>query len=161
MNFILAPWRMAYIMSDKKMGCVFCENSLRDGRLVLHEGKTSFITMNLYPYISGHLLIVPYRHVANLEDLNDDERREMFDLASVSVKILKEAMGPEGFNVGINIGRAGGAGVDDHIHLHVVPRWTGDTNFMTALGETRVIPEDVTQTRECLLPYFEKYQREV
>ncbi len=160
MKAMMAPWRMAYIMSKKQEGCVFCENSIRDECFVLYEGKTAFVTMNRYPYISGHLLVAPYRHLANFEDLSPEEGSELFELATVSVKVLKEAMNPEGFNIGINIGKAGGAGVDDHVHLHVVPRWSGDTNFMTSLAETRVIPQDVTRTCKLLLPFFNKYHRE-
>jgi len=105
--------------------------------------------------------VVPYRHEAQLENLTPEERREIFELANLSVRVLKEALKPQGYNVGINIGKAGGAGVDDHIHLHVVPRWAGDTNFMTTLGETRVLPQDVNKTCEILLPYFKKLKGEV
>jgi ATP adenylyltransferase len=160
MKSIMAPWRMVYIMGKKQEGCVFCQGSIRDECFVLMEGNKAFITMNRYPYTSGHLLIVPYRHVANFEDLEAEEGREIFDLTAVSIKVLKEAMKPEGFNIGVNIGKAGGAGVDDHVHLHVVPRWTGDTNFMTSLADTRVVPEDVIKTCEMLLPYFKKFNRE-
>jgi len=161
MQRIVAPWRMAYIMSDKKEGCVFCENSIRDTCYVLHEGKEAFVIMNRYPYTNGHLLVAPRRHVSDLEALTDDESREIFDLARVCVGILKRAFKPDGFNIGINLGKAGGAGVDDHVHLHVVPRWSGDTNFMTTLAETRVIPEDVDRTCEILLPFFRKWREEV
>jgi ATP adenylyltransferase len=123
---------------------------------VLHEGKTSFITMNRYPYTNGHLLVAPFRHVANLEELFPKEGEEIFDLVTICVKVLKEAIKPEGFNIGLNLGKAGGAGVDDHLHFHIVPRWYGDTNFMTSLAETRVIPEDVEQTCAHLAPFFRR-----
>jgi len=152
---------MAYIMSNKNEGCVFCEDSIRDASYVLHEGRAAFVIMNRYPYTNGHLLVAPRRHVADLESLTQEESREVFELARVCVRVLKAAIRPEGFNIGINLGKAGGAGVDDHIHLHVVPRWSGDTNFMTSLAETRVIPEDLDKTCEILKPYFEKWRREV
>ncbi len=160
MKAIMAPWRMAYVMGKKAEGCIFCQDSIRDECLVLHEGTRAFITMNRYPYTNGHLLIAPYRHVANFEDLDNEEGKEIFDLAALSVRVLKEVMRPDGFNIGINIGKAGGAGVGDHVHLHVVPRWSGDTNFMTILAETRVVPEDLGKTHENLLPYFKKLARE-
>ncbi|MBE9546279.1 MAG: HIT domain-containing protein [Proteobacteria bacterium] len=156
MKSLYAPWRMEYIKSDKPDGCIFCKDSIRNDEFVLYEGEYSFVIINRYPYINGHLMIAPFRHVGNLEDLTSDEKREIFDLLSTSVKALKETMNSEGFNIGINLGRAAGAGVDDHVHVHVVPRWSGDTNFMTVLGEVRVIPEDVLKTRDVLLPYFQK-----
>lgn len=159
MKKIFAPWRMEYIKGDKPKGCIFCKDSIRDNELVLHEKTFSFVMMNRYPYINGHLLIAPFRHVSNLEDLTSDENREIFDFLSISISILKEAIKSEGFNIGINLGKVAGAGIDDHIHVHVVPRWNGDTNFMTVLGETRVIPEDIRKTRDVLLPYFEKLKK--
>jgi ATP adenylyltransferase len=161
MKFIVAPWRMAYIMSNKNEGCVFCEDSIRDACYVLHEGRGAFVIMNRYPYTNGHLLVAPRRHVADIEALTAEESREIFELARICVGVLKAAIRPDGFNIGINIGKAGGAGVDDHVHLHVVPRWAGDTNFMTSLAETRVIPEDLNKTCEILLPYFKKLSQEV
>ena len=128
--------------------------------LVLFDGETSFVMMNLYPYTSGHLLITPFRHVSEVEDLLPAEKQEMFNLVDISVRILKEALKPDGFNIGMNLGTAAGAGVDDHLHIHVVPRWCGDSNFMSVLGEVRVIPEDVSRTWEILAPYFKKYHRE-
>ena len=161
MKIIFAPWRMAYIRSKKPAGCVFCKNSVREHDLVLHEGKTAFVMMNRYPYITGHLMIIPTRHVSRLEDLTPEERREMFDLTDISVRVLKEGMRPEGFNIGMNLGKAAGAGVEDHIHIHVVPRWNGDTNSLSVIGEVRVISEDLSATGELLLPYFKKYHQEV
>jgi len=108
--------------------------------------------MNRYPYTNGHLLVAPYRHVADFEDLDNEEGSEIFDLAALSVRVLKKVMRPDGFNIGINIGRAGGAGVCDHVHLHVVPRWSGDTNFMTTLAETRVVPEDLGKPTKLFYP---------
>ena len=160
MQSIYAPWRMPYITSCKPDGCVFCRDSIRTDDFVLHEGKTAFVMMNLYPYISGHLMIIPYRHICDIEDLQVEEKIEIFDLIDLSVRSLKEAMQPHGFNIGMNLGKAAGAGIDDHLHAHVIPRWGGDTNFMSTVGKIRVIPEDLFVTRDHLLPCFRKYRRE-
>jgi len=160
MKAIYAPWRMTYLKSDKPDGCVFCKDSLRQEDLILLEGKTAYVMLNLYPYINGHLMIIPYRHVCKLDDLTPEEKLEMFQLIDISVKSLEDCMHPEGFNVGINLGKAAGAGVDDHVHIHVVPRWIGDTNFMTIIGEVRVIPDDLIKTWERLVPLFRKYYQE-
>lgn len=160
MKTIFAPWRMEYIRGEKPEGCIFCQDSLRRDELILFEGQTSFVMMNLYPYTSGHLLIIPFRHISQVEELLPVEKEEMFNLVDISVRVLKEALKPDGFNIGINLGTVAGAGVDDHLHIHVVPRWCGDSNFMSVLGEVRVIPEDVSRTWEIIMPYFKKYQRE-
>jgi len=156
MKSLFAPWRMEYLKGEEQKGCVFCRSSVRDDDLVLYEREYSFVIMNRYPYTAGHLLIVPVAHVSDLEGLTSNEKLEIFDMLSISVRVLKEAMNPEGFNIGANLGKAAGAGVDDHLHVHVVPRWSGDTNFMTVLGETRVVPEDVGKTRDVLKPFFER-----
>jgi ATP adenylyltransferase len=161
MEKIYAPWRMEFIKGEKQTGCVFCKDSVRCHDLVLYEGTASFVMMNRYPYNSGHLMIVPHRHICEMEDLLPEEKREIFDLLDASIKILKEAMHPEGFNVGINLGKAGGAGIVDHMHVHIVPRWSGDTNFITTVGDIRVVPEDIYKTCELLMPYFKKYRPEV
>lgn len=149
---------MEYLKAEKPDGCIFCKDSIRDKRLVLHEGTLCYVIMNKYPYNSGHILIVPFRHISDIEDMSREETMEMIDLMDRSVRIMKEVMHPEGFNIGMNVGKAGGAGVESHLHLHVVPRWPGDTNFVTVLGEVRVIPEDVEQTRDSLLPLFKEYK---
>jgi ATP adenylyltransferase len=156
MDSIFASGRMEYLKSEKPDGCVFCTKSIREGELVLLEGENCYIIMNKYPYTSGHLLVVPYRHVCNLEDLSSEEMTEMAVMANSCVKILKKVFNAEGFNIGMNVGKAAGAGVDTHLHLHIVPRWPGDTNFITVLGEVRIIPESVSETRDVLLPYFRK-----
>jgi ATP adenylyltransferase len=161
MEKIYAPWRMTYIKSKKPDGCIFCKEALRCDELILFEGETAFVIMNRYPYISGHVMIIPYRHLSHMEDLLSEEKREIFDLQAICVKVLKEAIKPDGFNIGMNLGKAAGAGVDDHIHVHIVPRWNGDTNFMSVVGDVRVIPEDIQKTCELLQPYFKKYRREV
>jgi ATP adenylyltransferase len=162
METIFAPWRMAYIRGDKAAaGCVLCRDSLREEELVVCEGKSGFITMNRYPYTGGHLMIVPYRHLCRLTDLTPEERLELFAFQDLSVRVLNEAMKPEGYNIGMNLGKAAGAGIDDHLHIHVVPRWGGDTNFISVIGEVRVIPEDVVGTAAQLRPFFDKLRREV
>jgi len=161
MEKIYAPWRMEFIKSEKPAGCIFCKDSIRCDDLVLFEGKTAFVMMNRYPYISGHLMIVPFRHISRLEDLLPEEKLEIFNLQDISVRVLKASIKPEGFNIGINLGKAAGAGIDDHIHVHIVPRWSGDTNFMSVVGNVRVIPEDIYKTCELLLPHFKKYCVEV
>jgi len=149
---------MEYLKAEKPDGCIFCKDSIRDTGLVLHEGTSCYVIMNKYPYNSGHILIVPFRHISDIEDMSREEKMEMIDLMDRSVRIMKEVMHPEGFNIGMNVGKAGGAGVESHLHLHIVPRWPGDTNFVTVFGEVRVIPEDVEQTRDSLLPFFEEYK---
>jgi ATP adenylyltransferase len=153
-----APWRASYITGEKPSGCIFCRDSLRGDDLILHEGKAAFVTLNRYPYNNGHLMIIPLRHVSQIEDLTPPEREEILMLLEVSVRTLKEVMRVEGLNIGLNLGQAAGAGVADHLHVHVVPRWSGDTNYMSTVGSVRVIPEDLYQTREKLLPYFKKIQ---
>jgi ATP adenylyltransferase len=161
MEKLYAPWRMEFIKSEKPAGCIFCKDSMRCIDLVLFEGNNAFVMMNRYPYISGHLLIAPFRHVSRLEDLLPEEKLEIFNLQDISVRVLKSAINPDGFNIGMNLGKAAGAGIDDHIHVHVVPRWSGDTNFMSVLGDVRVIPEDIYKTCELLMPHFKKYFVEV
>ncbi|MEM1941162.1 MAG: HIT domain-containing protein, partial [Candidatus Caldarchaeum sp.] len=118
---------------------------------VVHRGKKSFVIMNIYPYNNGHVMITPFRHVGSLEELDDEEMLEMMQLIKWVVKVINNIMRPEGFNIGANIGKSAGAGIEDHIHFHVVPRWRGDTNFMTVVSNTRVLPETVDQTYERLL----------
>lgn len=162
MKAIGAPWRMTYIRGEKLDNCVFCADSenCTCTDLRLREGEKSFIMMNRYPYTTGHLMIIPYRHCSGIEDLGPEERVEIFDFVSLSVKVLKESIHPDGFNIGMNLGKAAGAGIEDHLHVHVVPRWNGDTNFVSVVGDVRVIPEDVVKTWEQLLPYFQKYRQE-
>jgi len=149
MERIFAPWRIEYIRSPKHEGCIFCDfprENRDDERLILHRGEKSFAIMNNYPYNPGHLMIAPYRHVGQLEELTHEEIGEMMGLASMAVQAIKKSMNPDGFNIGINIGRVAGAGIEDHIHIHVVPRWNGDTNFMPVLADVKVIPEAVEET---------------
>ncbi|MBW1721100.1 MAG: HIT domain-containing protein [Deltaproteobacteria bacterium] len=158
MKVLWAPWRMKYILSEEKdEGCIFCpgpERSEDSDRLFLHVGTLSLVMMNRFPYNNGHLLVAPVRHVPGLEHLSDEELLDLMHLVRRSVEILKKVMNPEGFNVGLNLGRVAGAGVEEHMHFHIVPRWNGDTNFMTVLGEVRVIPEHIRETYEKLVPHF-------
>ena len=156
METIFAPWRMAYLTDEKLDGCVFCKCSIRCDEYVVFEGKTCFVMINRYPYTGGHLMIIPNRHVGQYAELTIAERTEIFGLVDISIKVLKESMNPDGFNVGMNLGKAAGAGIEEHIHVHVIPRWEGDTNFMSVVGEVRVIPEDVAITAAKLAPLFKK-----
>lgn len=152
---IWAPWRMEYIKSAKdESGCVFCligRERDDEGRLVLQRGRYSYIVMNTYPYNNGHLVVTPYRHVPNLTDLSGEELSDAIWLVSYSIKLLRHVLNPDGFNIGANLGRVAGAGIADHVHFHIVPRWRGDTNYMTTISETRVLPEDLRVTYRKLL----------
>lgn len=161
MKTMFAPWRMEYLVSEKPQGCVFCKCSVRCDDYVIHEGETCFVMLNKYPYVGGHLMIIPHRHLGCVSELTAQERTELFELIDVSLKVLTEAMTPHGFNVGMNLGKAAGAGVEEHLHIHVIPRWEGDTNFMSAVGDVRVIPEDLATTASRLAPLFKKTAREV
>lgn len=156
MERLWTPWRLDYVTaaSDMVPGCVFCDALARDTdtALIVFRGASCFVILNLYPYNNGHLMVVPERHVGRLADLSLDEAMEMMGLTRSVEMALQELYQPHGFNVGLNLGKAAGAGVLDHLHMHVVPRWYGDTNFMTVVGETRVLPEALAQTAERLRP---------
>lgn len=162
MNVLWAPWRMEYIISDKKnTGCIFCPGDHTgdpEDRLILHTGAMSIVMMNKFPYNNGHLLVAPVRHMPDLEGLSPEESLDLILMVRKTLEILKKEMRPEGLNVGLNLGRAAGAGVEEHMHFHVVPRWNGDTNFMTVTGEIRVIPEHIQETYRKLKPYFDEIQ---
>jgi len=161
METMFAPWRMEYLVGEKTDGCVFCKCSIRCDDYIVFEGKTCFVMLNRYPYVNGHLMIIPERHLGGIEELTDEERKEIFALLDISVKVLKDAMNPHGFNIGMNLGKAAGAGIAEHVHVHIIPRWEGDTNFMSVVGNVRVIPEDLVTTAAKLAPLFKKYSREV
>ena len=150
MNHMWSPWRMKYIENhEKEEGCVFCNAQAKaDGaeNLIAFRGERAFVILNLYPYTSGHLMVVPFGHVATLEDLDPATRAEMMELSSQCMVVLQKAYRPQGFNMGANIGSAAGAGVPGHVHIHIVPRWGGDTNFMSTLGDTRILPEAIEDT---------------
>ena len=158
MDVLWAPWRMEYILSDKnEQTCIFCpgeDRSRDEERLILHVGEKSMVIMNRYPYNNGHLLVAPVRHVGSLDLLDPQETLDLMMTVQQCIDILKTVMQPEGFNVGLNLGRVAGAGVEEHLHFHIVPRWNGDTNYMTVLGEVRVIPEHLRQTYNRLREKF-------
>ena len=158
MKQMFTPWRMKFITSKKTKSshsrhCIFCKNlkSREDAKkLVLYRGKTCFIMLNLYPYSNGHMMVVPNRHVPDLSGLSDSEMLELIKLVRRGVEILKKAFKPEGFNIGVNLGKVAGAGITSHVHVHIVPRWLGDTNFMPAFAEVRLIPQALSQTYRIL-----------
>jgi len=158
-----ASWRLAYVTgSVEPKGCIFCDALAGDDAapLMLVRGTSSFVILNLYPYNNGHLMVVPNRHIASLAAATPEELTELMRLTRAAEMALTEAYRPQGLNVGMNIGRPAGAGVADHMHIHVVPRWTGDTNVMSVVGGVRVLPEELGQTAERLRPVFEKLLRE-
>ncbi len=148
MKQLWSPWRLDYILADKQEGCFLCEAVQADveqdrTNLVVYRGERAFLVLNRYPYNNGHLMAVPYHHTAGLELLTREELNEVMALTVLAVRALREAMQPDGFNIGYNIGKVAGAGLKDHVHCHIVPRWNGDTNFMPVIGETRVIPQSL------------------
>ena len=156
MKTMWAPWRMEYILSEKAGPCIFCEALTQSGDLTLYRGNTTLVMMNKFPYINGHLLAAPKRHLASLDLLDKEEMRDLLLTVERSIDALKKAMNPDGFNVGLNLGRVAGAGVEEHLHFHIVPRWFGDTNALTVFADVRVIPEHIRSTCDKLKPLFEK-----
>ena len=159
MEHLWSPWRLAYITGGASPeGCVFC-GALTDPdaeRLMVFRGRACFVILNLFPYNNGHLMVVPNRHIATLVDAQPDELHEMMEFTRLSEIALREAFDPQGLNVGINLGKAAGAGILEHLHIHLVPRWNGDTNFMTVIGQTRVLPQELPVTADRLRPVFER-----
>jgi len=148
-----APWRMEYILDDRKEGCLFCRKSESDEdakNFVLYRSDYSFALLNTFPYNSGHIMIAPYRHTAEMEGLSEDEIVDLTKVLQLCLRLLKRVMKPDGFNVGFNLGKSAGAGVVDHLHLHLVPRWEGDTNYMPVIGNTRVIPQSLKTVYDLL-----------
>jgi ATP adenylyltransferase len=163
MEYILTPWRQKYIRQVYRMkGCIFCQaRRLQNdaAAYVLHRGRHNFIILNKFPYTPGHLMIAPLRHTSSLESAPKEDSDELADLLKLSLTILKKAYRPHGFNVGMNLGQSAGAGVTHHYHLHVIPRWHGDANFMPLVSQTRILIEDLAATYDRLLPFFEKNKR--
>jgi ATP adenylyltransferase len=156
---LFSPWRHAYVTrSDDANACVFCAALDSDeGRsLVVFDGDTCYVILNLYPYNSGHLMVVPRRHVATLAKLEPGELTELAELTRRAEMALTEVYAPQGINIGMNLGKPAGAGVVDHLHMHLVPRWNGDTNFMTIVGNVRVLPEELPRSAERLRPVFDR-----
>ncbi len=157
MERLWAPWRMEYIKNPNLEKCIFCigdDESQDEGRLILFRGKKAFIMMNRYPYANGHLMVAPYRHIGEFKQLKDSEAVELFKLMKYSIRVLEKVLKPQGINIGMNLGRAAGAGVVDHLHIHIVPRWVGDVNFMPVLSETKVICEHLRVTYKNLKQGF-------
>lgn len=156
MKTMWAPWRMEYILDKKDEGCIFCKALSDQGDLTLYKGEVTMVVMNKYPYINGHLLVAPIRHLSTLEQLNKDEMGDLLETVEKSVRVLKQVMKPDGFNVGLNLGKVAGAGVEEHLHFHIVPRWFGDTNALTVFADVRVIPEHLLTTYNNLKTHFDK-----
>lgn len=157
MDTMWAPWRIEYILGPKPDSCVFCLGEGREHdkeRQVLYRGKHNFVIMNKYPYSNGHIMVAPVDHIADICDLPDETACEFMRLIRLSASVLNKHFHPQGINIGMNIGEAAGAGVREHLHCHLVPRWNGDSNFMTVIGEVRTIPEHLKETYASLLPYF-------
>ncbi len=157
MEHIWAPWRIEYIQMEKPQGCIFCDKSSQNDdalNYILYRGDKNFVIMNSYPYNPGHLMIAPYQHTGNLEELADEELHEHFKIISRSIQLLKKVFNPDGFNIGMNIGRIAGAGIADHFHTHIVPRWSGDTNFMPVVADTKVVSQAIGETYQKLKGKF-------
>jgi len=159
MRVLWAPWRMDFILGARKGidGCIFCDlpkqkKSVKN--LVLHKGKKAFVMLNRYPYSNGHLMVVPFRHVADFGKINQQEHQELGSLMGRSITALKKGLHVDGINIGMNLGKVAGAGIDDHVHYHVVPRWLGDSNFMPVIGKARVVPESLKDTYKRLAKCF-------
>jgi ATP adenylyltransferase len=160
MHQLWAPWRIAYIANEKEDGCIFCNRQHEGGeqeRLVLHQGKHTIVMLNKYPYNNGHLMVAPRRHVASLEDLKPEEINDLMLAIQRCCVLLKKVLSPQGFNIGANLGKAAGAGIEAHLHFHIVPRWEGDTNYMPVLADTRVISEHLEETYKRLSHVFKDF----
>jgi ATP adenylyltransferase len=154
-----APWRIGYVIGERPEGCVFCHKIQSDddeGNHVLLRGKQNLVMLNTYPYNSGHLMVVPKAHVGDLEDLSREAVAELWELTELAVRTLRRALYPEGINIGMNVGEAAGAGIGDHLHMHIVPRWNGDTNYMTTVAETRVVPQSLEDSYNQLKPVIDE-----
>ena len=154
MERLWAPWRLEYLVQDKPEGCIFCQKGTDRDRLILRTGPLTLVMLNRYPYVNGHLMVAPLRHTSELAALSEAEMLELFRGVTLCRNVLAQSCAPDGFNIGCNLGKAAGAGVEDHLHLHVVPRWNGDNNFMSVVADTRVIPEALLASYDRLLPFF-------
>lgn len=160
MKTMWAPWRIEYILGNKEPGCVFCNALTTHRELTLFEGPDTMVVMNKYPYINGHLLVAPFRHVSRPDQLSMAEMGVLLKTVEQAVAVLTSAMHPDGFNVGLNLGRVAGAGVEEHMHFHVVPRWFGDVNALAVFADVRVIPQHIQDTCDSLKPLFAKLDPE-
>ncbi len=157
MKHLWSPWRMEYIKrkDDSSSNCALCENINDKNGLLVHKGDYAYVMMNLYPYNNGHIMVAPLNHTADFDELSIDVQVEIMNMSTILMKFMRKEMNAEGFNMGANIGKAGGAGIDDHFHLHVVPRWNGDTNFMPILGHTKVQVDGLKETCKLLKKAFQ------
>uniref|UniRef100_A0A7V3KMC6 HIT domain-containing protein n=1 Tax=candidate division WOR-3 bacterium TaxID=2052148 RepID=A0A7V3KMC6_UNCW3 len=158
MKNLWAPWRIDYILGEREPYCIFCPGGggkSDEERLILYRGERVMVVMNKYPYNNGHLLVAPWRHIADIEDLTELEMLDIMNTIKKCLGVLRKVMKPDGFNVGVNLGVVAGAGIEEHLHFHIVPRWNGDTNFIAVLGDVRTIPEHIRETYRKLLPYFQ------
>lgn len=163
MDRLWAPWRIGYVLGERSEGCVFCDKPTAGddaAELILNRGQLSYVLMNAYPYNNGHLLVVPYEHVADILSLSEEQLVDMMRVTRSAIEVTQRAMRPDGFNVGFNVGRVAGAGIEEHVHLHIVPRWAGDTNFMPVLGDTRVVPQSLRECYELLVGHFKQLSEE-
>ncbi len=159
MQNLWAPWRIEYILGKRESYCIFCpegDGHSDEERLILYRGDLTMVVMNRFPYNNGHLLVAPWRHVSRLDELNEDEMLDLMRMVTKCTLVLKKLMRPDGFNVGLNLGTVAGAGIEAHLHYHVVPRWQGDTNFLTVFADIRSIPEHLKQSYAKLAPYFKE-----
>jgi len=160
MDHLWTPWRSTYMKEKKeRVGCVFClaaASAQDEDTLVVYRGRLNFVILNRYPYTSGHLMIAPYRHVSRLQQADDETAEEMMRLVRLAERLLEQTYQPQGINLGMNLGEAAGAGIEQHIHMHVLPRWFGDANFMTSVSNTRIIPEELSVTWSKLSQAFKQ-----
>jgi ATP adenylyltransferase len=157
MKHVWAPWRIQYIQGEKPEGCILCDKPKENKDVknyILYRGKKNFIMLNSYPYNPGHLLIAPYRHIGTPEELSEAERNEHFEIISRCIAVLKKELKPGGFNIGANLGKVAGAGIEDHFHSHIVPRWQGDTNYIPVLADIRIVPQALADTYKSLKGKF-------
>ncbi len=162
MDHLWAPWRMGYVSAEQPKGCIFCTKPAAgddEANQILHRGDLVFIMLNAFPYNSGHLMIAPFRHIGDPLELEPQESSELLYSIRIAIEVLRDSLAPEGINIGMNVGRAAGAGYADHLHVHVVPRWSGDTNFMAITADTRVVPEALADSYRKLKQALDKRGR--